>query len=622
MAPHITTTAADAHVLDTTDLMRHWRAGTRRARPSRMLFWALLVAALVLDAAVIGLGARLLGLMGPSEPRTEKHPAIPFADNPDLWNPLRHWIVQEGGRNQPFEVFSREAIRRITGRERFEDHDPVPIVAMWMLSDEASADWEHYPFILCESAELRAILRREEAQSRHVAPAAVRSSAAMKRLLAAVKKKDRVAPTPLEASARGVGERLALYDRLRAGDIAAVALDANGPGWLSPRVVCDFADNQDLWYHMLRARRLDNPRRYDAAAPQPLPETEVKEVAEAFASLRGAYRNGDADRFRGRLDGFLEAVARASTNVGGYPAAPHADLERWLIAANPFGMAAWSALAASMFLGMSLLCGRWRWIATALYGPGLAGAVACLIWAGIGFHCRATISGRLPATNLYESLLWGAFLVAALSFGLELASRRRVIGLAGVLVSCLGFFLAGQMSPTIAAPNPAARTWLLSSLTFVPSGAAFALAWGFGLLLVAVPRRHEPARILTANAYRSIQIGMILMAAGLLLSGVESARSWGRFWMWSPKEVWSVAALLGYAALLHARSRGRIGDFGLAIGSAMGFAAVLAAWIGPTTSLHSPAALGIAWAALVHLSFFCHAALRNPFAVASVPVAN
>ncbi|MFM7130483.1 MAG: cytochrome c biogenesis protein, partial [bacterium] len=39
--------------------------------------------------------------------------------------------------------------------------------------------------------------------------------------------------------------------------------------------------------------------------------------------------------------------------------------------------------------------------------------------------------------------------------------------------------------------------------------------------------------------YRSMQVGVLLVAAGTILGGVWADYSWGRFWGWDPKEVWA-----------------------------------------------------------------------------------
>ena len=84
----------------------------------------------------------------------------------------------------------------------------------------------------------------------------------------------------------------------------------------------------------------------------------------------------------------------------------------------------------------------------------------------------------------------------------------------------------------------------------------------------------------TRSIYRSIQIGVVLLAAGIILGGVWADYSWGRFWGWDPKETWALIALLGYIAILHGRLVGWIQPFALAAWSVIAFGLVIMAWYG------------------------------------------
>ena len=80
--------------------------------------------------------------------------------------------------------------------------------------------------------------------------------------------------------------------------------------------------------------------------------------------------------------------------------------------------------------------------------------------------------------------------------------------------------------------------------------------------------------------YRCLQIGVLLLAAGVILGGVWANYSWGRFWDWDPKETWALIALLSYIILLHGRLGGWWGGYGLAVGSVACFLTILMAWYG------------------------------------------
>jgi ABC-type transport system involved in cytochrome c biogenesis permease subunit len=128
--------------------------------------------------------------------------------------------------------------------------------------------------------------------------------------------------------------------------------------------------------------------------------------------------------------------------------------------------------------------------------------------------------------------------------------------------------------------------WLSTHVLIITiSYAAFFLAFGLGDLLLYYYLKDEKkyAKQIASGTmaiYRSIQIGVVLLAFGIILGGIWADYSWGRFWGWDPKETWALIALLGYVALLHGRLVGWIKNFELAAGSIVSFALVIMAWYG------------------------------------------
>src|SRR5205823_5985587 len=96
----------------------------------------------------------------------------------------------------------------------------------------AGADWERYPFLLCDDHELRALLyheyrgadeelSEEDRHGKYVEPVILRYSNVLKDLLRSAADKtvkdDKAVLTRAETKARELKKRLSLYDRVRAG---------------------------------------------------------------------------------------------------------------------------------------------------------------------------------------------------------------------------------------------------------------------------------------------------------------------------------------------------------------------------------------------------------------------
>ena len=610
-----------------TELFHQWYHGTYRAKTSsRFRVWWLL--GLLLNFAALGVAAYWIGFTRPAAPHVDRHIAVPYSANAALWEPLHRWIIQEDGRLKPFETFCMESVRTITGRARFENNDPVAVAASWLFlhdSDGAQAsqaaavdpDWDRYPFILCDDRDLRAAVYRdyrgadaelsdEDRNGKYIEPIVLRYSKAFQKLVrSGADKEEKDAKTPLtrlETRAAEVKKRLGLYDRICAGGQEGRERDPRA-GRVRRRRAGSTRGHVVLTTQCARSSPTSpgvgrNDGRAPAGEPHPLRRRTVQELPTAdIAAIRHAqwqvgeaYRSGSDEKLGAALGSFIDTVNGINARVGEVASSVVVDRELWFNHVNPFRQAWIASLAAVVFLGISLGLGQGS-VGRGLYALGLVGYVGCMSWAAVGLWCRMTISGRPPVSNMYESIIWVAFMAAAFSLALEAVYRRRAIALAGAIVSTLGFILADQLPltfpPNIQPLQAVLRSnyWLvIHVLVIVSSYPAFALAWALGNLTLGVllfaPHRKDLAASLARFCYRAIQIGVVLLAAGTFLGGFWAAESWGRFWGWDPKEVWALIALLCYIIPLHARYVGWIGEFGLSVCAVVCFAAVMMAWYG------------------------------------------
>jgi ABC-type transport system involved in cytochrome c biogenesis permease subunit len=143
------------------------------------------------------------------------------------------------------------------------------------------------------------------------------------------------------------------------------------------------------------------------------------------------------------------------------------------------------------------------------------------------------------------------------------------------------------LDPSLHPLTPVLRSnfWLVTHvLTVTLSYAALALALGLGNITLGYflvrSANQEAIAVLSRFTYQALQLGVLLLAAGVVLGGVWADYSWGRFWGWDPKEVWALVALMAYLAVLHARFAGWVGPRGLAALSVTCFSLVVMAWYG------------------------------------------
>ena len=208
-----------------------------------------------------------------------------------------------------------------------------------------------------------------------------------------------------------------------------------------------------------------------------------------------------------------------------------------------------------------------------------------------GFTMRTVVSGRAPVTNMFESVVYLG--LGAIVFGLffELFSRKGFILAAAAAIASIALVLADNcpvvLDPSLKPLAPVLRSnyWLIVHvMTITLSYAAFALALGIGDISLGYylvrAKNREITGSLAKFIYRTLKAGFLLLVIGTILGAFWADDSWGRFWGWDPKEVWALVTLLFYAALLHARRIGWVGNFSLALWSVLCFMAVIMAWYG------------------------------------------
>jgi cytochrome c-type biogenesis protein CcsB len=228
---------------------------------------------------------------------------------------------------------------------------------------------------------------------------------------------------------------------------------------------------------------------------------------------------------------------------------------------------------------------------------GLIAGFCALCW---GIATRWRIAGHIPATNMYESLMFLAFGVVLVALVLIPWMRNRLVLLNACGLSALTLALADLLpiDPFIHPMPPvlSGTPWLAIHVPIIMlSYSLLALSVLVAHVQIGItiwaPARHRAIKSASATLYWYIHAGCLLLTAGIVTGSVWAASSWGRYWGWDPKEVWSLVALLAYVALLHARHERLLQPFALAAISIVAFQAILMTYLGVNfvlgTGLHS-----------------------------------
>jgi cytochrome c-type biogenesis protein CcsB len=216
----------------------------------------------------------------------------------------------------------------------------------------------------------------------------------------------------------------------------------------------------------------------------------------------------------------------------------------------------------------------------------LVGGFLVMSW---GIWLRWTVGGRIPASNMYESLLFLAWGVGAFAVVAWIFLRNRILVLNAAAMSALTMALTDRLPiDRFIHPMPPVLSgtyWLAVHVPIIMVGYS-ALALGMVVAHMQLgfeafaPKRRKTALLMADLLYWYTMVGAILLVAGILTGSMWAAESWGRYWGWDPKEVWSLVAFLAYMAILHARAERLIGGFGAAAWSIVAFQTILMTYLG------------------------------------------
>lgn len=170
-----------------------------------------------------------------------------------------------------------------------------------------------------------------------------------------------------------------------------------------------------------------------------------------------------------------------------------------------------------------------------------------------GLALRWIISGNVPMSNGYESMLTVAWFVMLISILMQL--RIRIVMVFGFLIS--GFFLLvshiNQMDPAIGQMMPVLNSPLLSMHVSIimMSYALLSLTFICGIMGICL-RSHS--KELQALSRLFLYPALTTMGFGIFIGAIWANVSWGTYWSWDSKETWALITFMIYAVVVHTQS--------------------------------------------------------------------
>ncbi|MCP3921214.1 MAG: c-type cytochrome biogenesis protein CcsB [Desulfobacterales bacterium] len=196
--------------------------------------------------------------------------------------------------------------------------------------------------------------------------------------------------------------------------------------------------------------------------------------------------------------------------------------------------------------------------------------------------------GHIPLSNLYESLVFFALVIAILYLYLEYRHKKYIISIICSLFCLICMLYASfQTADAIRPLLPALKSnWLtIHVLTCFLGYSGFAVAFALSVLLIM--KNALPEKIVKFTeaeiddlTHQMVSFGFIFLTLGIITGAVWANSAWGSYWTWDPKENWSLITWFVYLAFLHLRFMKGWHGRRLAIVSIIGFLAVMFTYFG------------------------------------------
>ncbi len=188
-----------------------------------------------------------------------------------------------------------------------------------------------------------------------------------------------------------------------------------------------------------------------------------------------------------------------------------------------------------------------------------------LLLHALGLGVRWYVSGHAPWSNGYEAVVFVAFITIVAGVIFSIKKSKFIIAVAVIMASLLlGIAHGSTMNPEITNLVPVLKSyWLMIHVAIITSSYGFlslsALLGIIVLLLFILRNTSNSEKInktideLTWVNESTMTVGLFTLSIGTFLGGVWANESWGRYWSWDPKEVWSLISMMVYIFILHMR---------------------------------------------------------------------
>ncbi len=501
--------------------------------------------------------------------------AIPYKHTRNFGEVL---VQDNNGRIKPLNTLASDAIRKVTGKEKFMGYHPTQIF-LGMLSNPGY--WQTVPLIKIRNTNLAKAMgvdgkygslmdfidmeRRGEYKLREYVEKAYSKTPATR--------------NKFDKEVIAVDERVNICYMIFTGTILDIFPDPEDPdhNWYSP---------DEAYFHV--------------------PQTDslfIRHIVQMyFQSIDESVKSDEWDQPNEYLDAIITYQYRNGGDV--LPSGSKVKLEILYhninIFKRLFPLYSLLGLTLLLLLIVRIIVPKMniRYVIILILVMLSSGFIAHTLALGIRWY----ISGHAPWSNGYESMIYVAW--ATMLAGFLFAKRSLITLSVTAILASLTLLVAhlSWMNPEITNLVPVLKSyWLTFHVSIITASYGFlglgALLGLLNLILMWLKNEENRPAIkkqileLTRINEMSLTLGLYFLTIGTILGAVWANESWGRYWGWDPKETWSLITILVYTFILHMRQiPGMKKRYTFNLGALLGFGSVLMTYFGVNyylTGLHS-----------------------------------
>lgn len=197
-----------------------------------------------------------------------------------------------------------------------------------------------------------------------------------------------------------------------------------------------------------------------------------------------------------------------------------------------------------------------------------------LVVLGWLFHAAAVVlrgvaQGFVPWANMYEFSLISSAIIVGVFIVVQRWQNLKFLGvyISGFTLVTLGVGTVNYYVPVKPLPPVLDSYWLVIHVLVASLGTAlFAISAGLAIVQLLQTRREagkkslgvlktlpDAAKLENLTYFMTV-IGFVFWTFTLIAGSIWAERSWGRYWGWDTKEVWTFIIWIIYAGYIHARA--------------------------------------------------------------------